>query len=173
MPKTYYKNGKRKNGMPDGQPNYEIARYVRKILRLRRSNVTVECKILIQGTYHKVLGRAKNASHTTGCQTADVAVTIRQKVLLAINHDGKFHNKRNSQEQDRERDRIYHEAGIPYIVMKTSWLKKEKISAQEYLKMKLLPLKEWIETESNSVSFATFRLWRFMPRMTACAAGSA
>ena len=158
--------------MPDAQTNYHIARYARKILHLRSSNVMIECKIWINGTYHKVLGRAKAVSHRSGCQTADVAIMIGPRALLVINHDGRIHDKRRMKEQDSVRDYRFTKAGIKCVTMRSSLLREKKLSIQEYLEMKLSPLRQWIEAELDSASFPTSRLWRLIPRITACAAGA-
>ena len=105
-------------------------------------------------------------------QTVDVAITIGPRALLVINHDGRIYDKRRKQEPDRIRDLRFKKAGIVCVTMKTSSLNEKKISMQEYLDMKLLPLRQWIEAELSSASLLMLRLWRFMPRITACAAGA-
>ncbi len=120
------------NGNPDSDTVFKIKQYLRKEHRIPFSRILTECSIRFYRNGYNILGTLKPQQivRIGGLvHTPDVAVIDGAGGLLfIIEQDGRIHESAALAVRDRRRNGHYAEAGIPYIVLKSSEIRSSGLS---------------------------------------------
>lgn len=116
---------------------FKIVQHLKRVHRVPANRIKTECPVRIYNGNYTVLkptksGRApqnKCLIHTPDIIVLDDEDSIR----FIIEQDGRIHELSKVAKKDVERNRHYASAGIPYIVMNTTVIRSEGVTAAEYL----------------------------------------
>ena len=138
--------GKSKNhrgikGHVDSDIIFNIKKHLRKVHMIPFSQILIERRILFHAGGYKLLeprkprqpGRIKGLVHTP-----DLVVTDGlESILFVVEQDGKIHDSPVFAAKDGQRNQHYSEAGIPYVILKTSKIRSRRMSIAEFLDREL------------------------------------
>ena len=122
----------RSGGRPDADIVFKIKQYLRKVHRIPADRIKTEHAIKLYKSGGIVLGPSH---HRKGMvRTPDIVVVDEEdKIRFVIEQDGRIHDSKKHAEKDEARNRHYTNAGIPCIVLNTSAIRSEGMTAAQYL----------------------------------------
>lgn len=124
-----------RGGRPDSDIIFKIKQHLRKVHRIPADRIKTEHAIRLYRNGGVVLGPANRRNiHQGMVRTPDIVVVDREgRIWFVIEQDGRIHDSKKHAEKDEARNRHYANAGIPCIVLSTSAIRSEGMTAAQYL----------------------------------------
>ena len=122
-----------RGGRPDSDIIFKIKQHLRKVHRIPADRIKTEHAVRLYKNGGVVLGPANHRNRGM-VRTPDIVVLDGEdKVWFVIEQDGRIHDSKKHAEKDEARNRHYANAGIPCIVLSTSAIRSEGMTAARYL----------------------------------------
>lgn len=133
-------HSRRANRWNDSDDIFTIVRYLRKRHGIRMFQIKQECTVEFADHGCRICGEhmplraITRLARTRLIHTPDIVVTDRGgEIGLIIELDGKIHETEDVAARDQRRNEHYANFGIPFIVISSSRLKRERKNAFTYL----------------------------------------